>query len=528
VPNSYYRTTIRAAVCLTPLLAFTVQAAGGDGRLTAAAKAKDEAAVATLLRQKLDANAAEPDGATALHWAAHWDDLKMAKALLAAGAKPNAANDYGTTPILLAATNGSAAMIDVLLAAGAKANSALPTGETTLMTAARSGKVDAVNTLLAHGADVNAKQLSKGQTALMWAVSESHHAVVSALLERGADVNAATASGFTPLMFAARAGDVETGRILIAKGARVNDFDHGGSTPLLVATVRGHVPLAKLLLDQGAHADGEAAAAGYTPLHWASTKSEGVITNDYPEAPGEWAALAGIPGRRDKLDLITALLDHGADVNARVTKDLPRYGFTLFKRNYLVQGTPFYLAALVGDTEVMRLLLNRGANPALKARDDTTALMVAAGIAHEENESRVSEKDHLAAVQLVLELGADINAKNFGAMNALHAAAYAGYDTVAQLLVDRGIALNEKTKVGQTALGIAEGNQLSGFFFERRNVAVLLRKLGAVSEGAVSLESFVKGKNKNPFIVAAESQAAEGAKKADTPPATVPPEKIER
>src|SRR5205823_1425368 len=119
----------------------------------------------------------------------------------------------------------------------------------------------------------------------------------------------------------------------------------------------------------------------------------GVITNDYPEAPGEWAALAGIPNRREKLALITALLDHGADVNAPLTKDLPRYGFTLFKRNYIQRATPFFLATLVGDTEVMRLLLAHGADPSLTARDHTTPLMVAAGIAHQDNESRVSESD---------------------------------------------------------------------------------------------------------------------------------------
>src|SRR5262249_19197931 len=158
--------------------------------------------------------------------------------------------------------------------------------------------------------------------------------------------------GFTPLLFAAREGDVELARILIANSSDANEESPDGSTPLLVATVRGHTPLAKLFLDVGANPDGDARAAGYTPLHLASTKSEGVITNDYPAAPGEWAGLAGIPSREGKIELIKALLDHGASINARVTKDLPRYGFTLFKRNYLPGGTPFYLASLVADVEV--------------------------------------------------------------------------------------------------------------------------------------------------------------------------------
>lgn len=470
------------------------RAVNSDARVADAAKARDAKAVAALIKQKADVNAPQADGATALHWAAHWNDLGMADLLIAAGAQVSSTNDYGVMPLFLAATNGSAPMIDTLVKAGASPNASLPTGETVLMTAARTGSTAAVNALLARGADVNAKQISKGQTALMWAASERHLDMVTTLLARGADPTAKTLAGFTPLMFAAREGAVDIVRLLLSKGADVNEAAPDGSTPLLIASVRGHVDLAKFLLDNGARADGSAELAGYTPLHWASTKSETVITNDYPEAPGEWAALAGIPSRAAKIDLIKTLLAKGANINARVTKDLPRYGFGLFKRNYLPGGTPFYLASLVADTEVMRLLLSQGADPMMPARDNTSALIVAAGIAHNDNESRVAESERVAAVKMLLDLGHDVNGVNNAGMAAIHAASFAGADTVVQVLADHGARLSEKAKNGQTPLGIAEGNNLSGFFFERRSTAALLRTLGAKSEGAVTLKTFIEKK----------------------------------
>src|SRR5262249_20092001 len=156
------------------------------------------------------------------------------------------------------------------------------------------GGLAVVNALLARGAAVNAKQNSKGQNALMWAASERHLDVVKALVEHGADIGAKTQQGFTALMFAARAGDIDIARFLLSKGGSIDESAPDGSTPILIAAVRGHVDLAKFLLQNGARPDGDLVKAGYTPLHWASTKSETVITNDYPEAPGEWAALAGI------------------------------------------------------------------------------------------------------------------------------------------------------------------------------------------------------------------------------------------
>lgn len=484
----------RGLTVLSIVLIAAIAGAQDPGLIDAVRTGRSEAAAALIARQ-VDVGARQPDGATALHWAAHRDDLASADRLLAAGADVDAANDYGVTPMFLAATNGSAEMIERLLAAAADPHAALPTGETVLMTAARTGNPAAVRLLIEHGADVNARQVSKGQTPLMWAVSERHLDVARLLIEHGADAGARTKGAFTPLLFAARTGDLDMARLLLANGADVNDVATDGSTPVVVAAVRGHAALAMLLLEHGALPDGDAEKIGYTPLHWAATRSEGVVTNDYPDAPGEWAALAGIPERAGKLDLIAALLDHGADVNAQVTKDLPRYGFALFPRHYLPGATPFYMAAVVADVEVMRLLLERGADPGINARGDITPLMVAGGIAHMDNESVVPEADRLAAVKLAVEAGNDLHALNNRGFNVVHGAAFAGLDSVIAWLAGQGAALSVVAKNGQTPLGIAEGNNISGFFADRPSTAVVLRELGAVAAGSVTLQSVIDRQN---------------------------------
>ena len=170
--------------------------------LADAAEKMDRARVRALLKQRVDVNAPQVDGMTALHWAAYHDDLEIAELLVRAGANVKAANRYGVTPLSLACTNGNGAMVELLLKAGADPNAPLPGGETPLMTAARTGTLRSVKALLSHGASVDGKDDRRGQTALMWAAAEGHADVVQALIEAGADFRARLPSGFTPLLFA--------------------------------------------------------------------------------------------------------------------------------------------------------------------------------------------------------------------------------------------------------------------------------------------------------------------------------------
>src|SRR5260221_7907413 len=214
--RSSMRVVCLGCVGLLVLSLVGVVAASADRRLPDASKNRDRAAIRSLLREHVDVNARHPDGATALHWAAHWDDVETAQLLIRAGAEVNAANDLGVTPLSLACTNGNAAMAAALLEAGANPNLALATGETPLMTAAYTGNAAVVRELLARRADVHAKETGQGQTALMWAVSEQHLEATSTLIAHGADIHARSKGGFTPLLFASRSGNLELGGMLLA------------------------------------------------------------------------------------------------------------------------------------------------------------------------------------------------------------------------------------------------------------------------------------------------------------------------
>ena len=373
-------------------------AQGRDLRLIDAVKNRDRQALQTLLKQKVDVNAPQPDGSTALHWAAQTDDLETADLLIGAGAQVSTANDYGITPLLLASQNGSAAMVERLLKAGAKPNGTFPTGETALMIAARTGKPGAVQALLVQGADVNAKEPSLGQTALMWAAAQGHSEVVQLLVEGGADVRAKSSpgsfrqpsiihtGGFTPLLFAARNGDIKSSRILLAAGAEVNETATDGMSPLLMATISGRSGVhAEFLLDQKANVD--IAAAGLTPLHRAAGEWNSLVTQRIgiaTEDNNEWGVLGGTRGQL-KLDFIKLLLARGANPNARTTKNPPRYGSgggPRFgdSRAPLIGGTPLIFAAMAGDVPAMRLLLAAGADPKATTDDQDNGADPGGGI----------------------------------------------------------------------------------------------------------------------------------------------------
>ncbi len=367
-------------------------------------------AAATIGAQsKVDA-----DGTTPLHWAVHRNDLKAAASLIKAGADVNAANRYGVPPLSLAATNGNAAMLELLLKAGANPEAAQSEGETALMTAARTGVAAAVKTLLAHGADVNAKESWRGQSALMWAAAEGHAEAIQVLLEAGAQVNARSNAGWTPMLFAAREGQLAAVRTLLAGGANVNDRlvgagggrgrgagaagagarrpPTGGSSALVLAVGSGHFELAAALLDAGA--DPNAAAQGWTALHHITwVRKPGTGSND----PAPYGS-----GEMDSLTLVRKLKAAGADLNARVTRR-PNAGVTALN---MIGGTPFFLAARGGDAELMRLLVELGADPLLPNEDGTTPLMAAAGVGtHSPGEDAGAPPEALEAVKLAIDAG---------------------------------------------------------------------------------------------------------------------------
>lgn len=465
--------------------------AGDDFRIVEAVKNGDGAAVRSLIEEHADVNAPQADGTTALTWAAQRNDLATAEVLIRAGANASAANDYGITPLWAACSNRNAAMVEKLLQAGADVNTSLPSGETVLMTCARTGALEAVKLLLSHGADVNAKENRRGQTALMWAVAEKHPELAPVLIEHGADVQARSKSGFTPLLFAARTGDLEFARVLLGAGANVDEGTPEDGTPLVVASASGQEALALFLLEKGADPN---AADGYgvTPLHYAAQRglsnlSAIVYSSSGMPPPGLSRLelyLQRLPPP-DMPELAKALLAHGANPNARIRKDYgrgrePGRGFAQMT---VVGATPFFLAAAAADAGLMRTLLAAGADPLLGANGGATPLMVAAGMGRVQDFLEGEEKNALEAVKIAIETGSDVNAANIRGQTALHAAAYAGADSIIQFLADHGTQVDLKDSIGETPWSIAEAivqrpNDKGGVRVHE-NTAALLLKLGA-------------------------------------------------
>jgi ankyrin repeat protein len=478
----------------------SLAAPNGSVSVIQAVKDSNTAAVRSLLKNGANANAKEADGTTALHWAADRDDLAIADLLIKAGADVKAVNRYGMNPLLVACNNGSAALVERLLKAGADPNSALPEGETALMTAARAGKAEVIRALYRAGADVNAKESWHHQTALMWAAGNNNPAAIEMLKEVGADLNGRSEGGFTALLFAARDGRLEAAKMLLKLGANVNDtiqplnvekaaprmgFGNGnvvevynrtagarpagpeGTSALVLAIENIHFELAKYLVEQGA--DANAAAQGWTPL----------IMLEYVRRPNHGKGLPP-PESNDSLgsmELAKVLLDHGADINARQTKEIDDHQRNNQNR---IGATAFFLAAKHADVPMMKFLVEHGADPLIKSQDGVTPLAVAAGVGiFNVGESAGTNEEAFEAVKLAYALGSeDVNAADDYGYTALHGAALRGSPEIVKFLVDKGADFDVKTKEeGWTPLRIADGVFYTATIKRAREAGDTLRQL---------------------------------------------------
>jgi ankyrin repeat protein len=440
-------------------------AAPADASLADAAEKADWPRVRALVGSKADANAAQADGMTALHWAAYHDDAETAKHLLAAGANAKAANRYGVTPLSLTCTNGNEGLVRALLAAGADANTVLRGGETVLMTAARTGRVGPVKALLDAGAKVDAKD-RKDQTALMWAAADGHAAVVELLVKAGADVRARLTSGFTPMLFAVREGRTDVVKALLKAGLDANEAirtdrraggfaARNGMSALMVAVENGHFELAVDLLKAGADPNDQ--RSGFGPLHalaWVRKPNRGDDPDGQPPPTGS--------GSLSSLQFVRELVKYKADVNLRLERGAAAKG----KIN-MTGATAFLLASKTADLPYMRLLVELGADPLLPNKDGATPFMAAAGLGTTApDEEAGTETEALAAAEYLLGLGADVNTVDKNGETAMHGAAYKSFPKMVQFLADHGAKIdvwNKKNKYGWTPLLVAEGFRPGNF-----------------------------------------------------------------
>jgi ankyrin repeat protein len=470
------------------------------GSLVDAVKTGDRTAALALLQQKVNVNAPDSDGTTALHWAVQKDDADLVDRLIKAGANVNAKNDYGSTPMSEAAINGDVAVIDRLLKAGANVESPNADGQTALMVIARTNNVEAARLLISHGANVNAVEKWREQTPLMWAAAESQAAMVKELVARGADVNARShvnnwerqvtaearaiarpAGGLTPLLYAARQGCLGCAKALAEGGADLDLADPEGVAPLLLSVLNMNFDVAAYLIDKGANVN-KWDWWGQSPLYAA------VDVNTIPHG--------GRPDRPSldettSLQIIEMLLKKGANPNLQL-KLLPPYrnlGADRGVDGMLNIGTTPLLRAAKGlDAPAIALLLKYGANPNLANTRGFIPIVAAAGVGSVDADTRgwfttedVQQRS-IASLDLLLKAGGDVNAADNQGKTLLIGAAFWGWNDVVKYLVDHGANLNLKDNKGNTAveaaLGKAGGNSRGGQRVDvHQDTADLLKKL---------------------------------------------------
>jgi ankyrin repeat protein len=509
---------------LMGLLSMSVMLRAGSGAraVVEAAKLDDREAVRALVKQGANVNVAEGDGMTALHWAAAKGDADLAAMLLHAGANVKALTRVGSyLPLHMAAKTGSGAAIDVLLKAGAEVNAVTASGTTPLMFAAAAGNVEGIQMLATRGANVNAKETAKGHTALMFAASANRAAAVKTLVKLGADTAAMTTvfdlthvamppdrsaqnnadtkarrevtkgtkedgphlaagvnrgyeynelvgaqGGFTALIFAARQGHIESVDALIESGADINRVSGGVRlSPLTIAIINGHFDLAIDLLDKGANPNLEA-ENGVAPL-FAALNCEWSDTVEYPQPQ------AYLQQKTTYLDLLTALLERGADPNIRLKKKVWYSGYARDNSGVdEIGATAFWRAVYASDVEAARILVAHGADPSLPTMSPATRppagapgmtpLHAAAGAGFLQNYAGNGHRTHPAgwmpAVKfLVEELGADVNARDHEGNTPMHYAAARGDNEMILYLISKGADVKAVNRAGQTTVDAANG-----------------------------------------------------------------------
>ena len=435
-----------------------------------------------------DVNRRNPDGSTPLQWAVYEGNVAEVKRLLRAGADVSIANNYGATAMTLAAEVGNTEMLKVLLEVGANADSPNPEGQTALMAVARTGNVEAAQLLLNHGATVDAKEKWGGQTALMWASARRHPAMMELLIGKGADVNAAStdrnyqrhvtaegrpksldSGGLTPLLYAARENCGACVDVLLKSRVDIDLPDPDGVSPLLVAIMNANWDLAKQLIDAGADVN-QWDIFGESPL---------LTAIDLRNRLDGGRNSIDAPNKATGLAILKLLLERGANPNMPLLFKPANARGALNTRG----ATALIRAAFNGDLEVVKLLLDHGADATLYMADRQTPI-------HAVIAGRAPEAQAIELIKLLHGAGTDVNMvalvnhpEEIRGGTALHFAVRKRQKEVIKLLASLGIDMNAVDQDGLTALDYTQSRGFMPFMALQtplyKDEAALLRELGA-------------------------------------------------
>jgi ankyrin repeat protein len=561
---------ILVVFCIVAAAALFV-AQSQQGKLASLIQAGNRKAALDMIRTGADVNEAQPDGTRPIHWAVYRADYEILEALIAKKAKADVTNELGSTPLSEAVKLGDSKIVKALLDAGSGPEGANEDGQTALMLAIKDGDLAIVQMLVNAGANVSAVEKVQNQTPLMWAAVAPRNAaeMVKLLISKGAKVNARAKftdwpsqitseprsqyhsyGGLTPLLFAARSGCYACVEALVGAGADVNMPSPEGVTPLMIALDYNQNGVAKFLMDHGANPKlwdvygrtalyvavdkkapsaaafagfGGGAARGGQQAAGARGVGGGAPGGGRGGAPGG----AGFGGRggaggaapanavgpsMSSMEIINALLAAGVDPNAQLNERRPSGQGGRFSDPLLSTGTTPMLRALVSnDTEVVRALLDKGANPNIIGMG-VSPFMLAAGV--NPYAGRGGGGAAVAATGVNTELldvmiqhGADVNAQVTGVatysmrisrspsdsegITALHAAVATQNANLVRYLLSHGARTDIVDASGRTALNILDGapgrraaTNADGAGLAPLNLAIPQGVRGAVAQGA--------------------------------------------
>jgi uncharacterized protein len=498
---------VSLCLCGLVLAAAPILAQSSKESLARLIEAGNRKAALDRIRTGADVNEAQPDGTHPIHWAVYRVDYELLGALIAKKANVNVRNEFGSTPIAEAANLADARMVKMLLDAGAEPEGANPDGQTALMLAIKTGGVDIVDMLIKAGANVNTVEKFHKQTPLMWAAAAPRNAgaMVKLLLAKGADVKPRAlytdwpsqitsepraqyrpVGGLTALLYAARDGCYDCVEALIGAGADVNVPTPEGVTALMLALDNDHNDVAKLLLDRGANPnlwDWWGRTALYIAVDRKETAGGGRGRGGAAaggRGGGAPEARRGSDAPVSSMDIIKALLAANVDLNPQLNFHRPSRGGNSgrFIDPLLNTGcTPLLRATMAGDSEVVRALLDKGANPNINDMG-LTPFLVAAGVGAGNRggtglaaQTSAGGPVNMELMELLLQHGADVNAQVTGTLTysmrvsrapsanegktALHVAAEAGKTDLVRYLLGKGASTQITDADGKKPIDLA-------------------------------------------------------------------------